>query len=122
MRPYLQRGELVNVLPELNFKAWQLYIFRPHQPLLPARTRLVFDLLTQILKDLFRESKYDGSSALIHHQTHRRRQHRQRPFYIPSDSALLINMTKLLFLLFSAPEEFSGAGTGLVFLRQFSGN
>ncbi len=57
MRPYLQRGELVNVLPELNFKAWQLYIFRPHQPLLPARTRLVFDLLTQILKDLFRESK-----------------------------------------------------------------
>ncbi|MFS7384803.1 hypothetical protein AB6870_22465 [Rahnella inusitata] len=40
VRPYLQRGELVNVLPELNFKAWQLYIFRPHQPLLPARTSL----------------------------------------------------------------------------------
>ena len=57
MRPYLQRGELVNVLPDLNFKAWQLYTFRPHQPLLPARTRLVFDLLTEILKDLFRESK-----------------------------------------------------------------
>lgn len=55
VRPYLQRGELVNILPEYNFKAWQLYIFRPHQPLLPARVRLVFDLLTRILRDLFHE-------------------------------------------------------------------
>lgn len=53
VRPFVQRGELVNVLPELNYQPWQLYIFRPHQPLLPARVRLVFDLLNQILKDLF---------------------------------------------------------------------
>ncbi|ADU72928.1 LysR family transcriptional regulator [Pantoea sp. At-9b] len=57
VRPYLQRGELVNILPEYNFQAWQLYIFRPHQPLLPARVRLVFDLLTQILRDLFHKQK-----------------------------------------------------------------
>lgn len=57
VRPYLQRGELVNILPEYNFQAWQLYIFRPHQPLLPARIRLVFDLLTQILMDQFHEQK-----------------------------------------------------------------
>lgn len=57
VRPYLQRGELVNILPEYNFQAWQLYIFRPHQPLLPARIRLVFDLLTQILMDQFHEQQ-----------------------------------------------------------------
>lgn len=55
VRPYLHSGELVNVLPELNFQPWQLYIFRPQQPLLPARVRLVFDLLTGILKQLFSE-------------------------------------------------------------------
>lgn len=53
VRPFLQRGELVNLLPELNYQPWQLYIFRPHLPLLPARVRLVFDLLTQILRDHF---------------------------------------------------------------------
>lgn len=53
VRPYLQRGELVNILPEFNFQPWQLYIFRPHKSLVPARTRLVFRQLTQILKDLF---------------------------------------------------------------------
>lgn len=57
VRSYLQRGELVNILPEYNFEAWQLYLFRPHQPLLPARIRLVFDLLTQILRELFHEQK-----------------------------------------------------------------
>jgi len=57
VRPYLQRGELVNVLPEFNFQPWQLYLFRPHQPLIPARIRLVFDLLAQILKDLFPQEK-----------------------------------------------------------------
>jgi len=55
VRPYLQRGELVNILPEFNFHPWQLYLFRPHQSLVPARTRLVFRQLTQILKDLFHE-------------------------------------------------------------------
>ncbi|TDX20145.1 DNA-binding transcriptional LysR family regulator [Buttiauxella sp. BIGb0552] len=55
VRPFLQRGELVNIFPELNYQPWKLYIFRPHQPLLPARVRLVFDLLTEILKELFRD-------------------------------------------------------------------
>lgn len=50
---YIARGELLNVLPALNFQPWQLYIFRPHQPLLPARIRLVFDLLTDILRSCF---------------------------------------------------------------------
>ncbi|XUA21246.1 LysR family transcriptional regulator [Citrobacter sp. OP27] len=53
VRPLIQRGDLVNILPEFNYQPWQLYIFRPHQPLLPARIRLVFDLLTDILKGLF---------------------------------------------------------------------
>ncbi|MBS0846995.1 LysR family transcriptional regulator [Citrobacter sp. JGM124] len=55
VRPYLQRGELVNLFPEMNYTPYQLYIFRPHQPLLPMRTRVVFDHLTQILHELFRE-------------------------------------------------------------------
>ncbi|EMY7924327.1 LysR family transcriptional regulator [Klebsiella aerogenes] len=54
IRPFLQRGELVNLLPELNYQPWQLYIFRPHQPQLPGRVRLVFDLLTQILHEQFK--------------------------------------------------------------------
>lgn len=53
VRPYLQNGELVNLLPELNYQPWQLYIFRPHLPLLPARVRLVFEQLTQILRGQF---------------------------------------------------------------------
>lgn len=55
VRPYLQRGELVSLLPTLNYQPWQLYIFRPHLPHLPARVRLVFDLLTQILREQFSE-------------------------------------------------------------------
>lgn len=55
VRPYLRRGELVNILPEYNFHPWHLYIFRPHQPLLPSRVRLVFELLTQILSEVFEE-------------------------------------------------------------------
>ena len=55
VRPYLQRGELVNIFPELNFQPWQLYIFRPHQPLVPERVRMVYKLLTQILNDMFSE-------------------------------------------------------------------
>lgn len=53
VRPYLQRGDLVNVLPYLNFQPWQLYIFRPHQPLLPERVKFIFDNLTTILRELF---------------------------------------------------------------------
>jgi len=52
VRPYLQRGELVNLFPGMNFSPYQLYIFRPHQPLLPMRTRVVFDNLTKILHGL----------------------------------------------------------------------
>ncbi|HBQ2313955.1 LysR family transcriptional regulator [Klebsiella variicola subsp. variicola] len=55
VRPYLQRGELVNIFPELNYSPWQLYILRPHQPLIPMRIRVVFDNLTKILHELFRE-------------------------------------------------------------------
>lgn len=53
VRPYLQRGDLVNVLPDMNFQPWQLYIFRPHQPLLPERVKFVFDNLTTIVFELF---------------------------------------------------------------------
>ncbi|WP_039056005.1 LysR family transcriptional regulator [Enterobacter sp. Bisph1] len=55
VRPYLQRGELVNLFPEQNFSPYQLYIFRPHQPLIPMRIRVVFDALTNILRELFHE-------------------------------------------------------------------
>lgn len=36
---------------------YQNLILKPGNCIFSARTRLVFDLLTQILKDLFRESK-----------------------------------------------------------------
>ncbi len=55
VRPYLQRGELVNLFPEKNYSPYQLYIFRPHQPLIPMRIRVVFDNLRKILHDLFKE-------------------------------------------------------------------
>lgn len=55
VRPYLQRGELINLFPEMNDSPYKLYIFRPHQPLVPMRIRVVFDNLTKILQELFRE-------------------------------------------------------------------
>ncbi|WP_047626686.1 LysR family transcriptional regulator [Enterobacter sp. ZOR0014] len=55
VRPYLQRGELINIYPELNHSPYHLYIFRPHQPLVPLRIRVVFDNLIKILNNLFKE-------------------------------------------------------------------
>lgn len=55
VQPYLQRGELINLFPEMNYSPYQLYIFRPHQPLVPKRIQVVFDSLKKILHDLFRE-------------------------------------------------------------------
>lgn len=59
VRPYLQRGELINLFPEMNYCPYQLYIFRPHQPLIPLRTRVVFDHLTKILHELFSENIFE---------------------------------------------------------------
>ncbi len=55
VRPYIRSGELVTVLSEYDAQPWQLYLFRPHQAVLPKRVRVVFDLLNQILQEIFKD-------------------------------------------------------------------
>lgn len=48
--PYLARGELVLVFPEMERTRWQMYLFRPQQIVTSARVKFVFDHLERILK------------------------------------------------------------------------
>ncbi|MCP1661048.1 LysR family transcriptional regulator [Neisseria perflava] len=52
-RPYLQRGELVELLPDLPKIQWPVYLYRPQQTVTPARIKRVFDLLAEILQTRF---------------------------------------------------------------------
>lgn len=52
-REYLEKGSLVNVLPELKLETWQLYLYRPYQAILPKRIRAVFQILENILLNHF---------------------------------------------------------------------
>ncbi|MDH3000957.1 hypothetical protein A1D23_10875 [Chelonobacter oris] len=51
--PYIKRGELVPVLNRYKAEPWQLYVYRPSATLLPARVKLVFDILADILRKEF---------------------------------------------------------------------
>ncbi|SMB88995.1 DNA-binding transcriptional regulator, LysR family [Pasteurella testudinis DSM 23072] len=52
-QPYLDSGELVELLPDLPKIHWPLYLYRPHRNVTPARVTLVFELLLGILQKRF---------------------------------------------------------------------
>ncbi|MGX2950726.1 LysR family transcriptional regulator [Ursidibacter sp. B-7004-1] len=49
-RPYLERGELVQLFQDNPSPVWQIYLYRPYQTITPKRVIKVFDLLEEILK------------------------------------------------------------------------
>lgn len=52
-RPDLERGELVELLPDVPKIAWPLYLYRPQRNVTPARVKIVFELLADILQQRF---------------------------------------------------------------------
>jgi len=48
--PYLRKGELVKIFPDLTQSRWQMYLFRPQQVVTSARVKFVFERLEEILK------------------------------------------------------------------------
>lgn len=49
-RPWLQRGDLVQIFPELTQSRWQMYLFRPQQVVTSARVKFVFECFEKIMK------------------------------------------------------------------------
>ncbi|MDB5761524.1 MAG: transcriptional regulator, LysR family [Herminiimonas sp.] len=49
--PYIRSGRLVTVLDEYQPDPWDLYVYRPQRGPVPARIRLVFDHIVEILSD-----------------------------------------------------------------------
>jgi len=49
--PYIRSGQLVTVLDEYQPEPWDLYVYRPQRGPVPARIRLVFDRIVEILSD-----------------------------------------------------------------------
>ncbi|MCW9718835.1 LysR family transcriptional regulator [Avibacterium sp. 21-599] len=52
-RPYLETGQLVELLPQLPRKNWDCYLYRPKQKAESNRIKLVFHLLAEILQKRF---------------------------------------------------------------------
>lgn len=50
-RPYVQRGELVRILPEWSLPGVPAWAVFPERRLMPAKTRVFLDLLEQVLSD-----------------------------------------------------------------------
>ena len=51
----LAEEKLVQLLPQISQKKWQLYLYRPYQTITPKRVIKVFDILTTILSRYFGE-------------------------------------------------------------------
>lgn len=49
--PHIRSGRLVTVLDDYQPEPWDLYVYRPQRGPVPARIRLVFDRLVEILSD-----------------------------------------------------------------------
>ncbi|WP_133545046.1 LysR substrate-binding domain-containing protein [Mesocricetibacter intestinalis] len=47
--PYLAKGELIELFPELPRTRWGVYIYRPQCQITHPRIKLVFDLLVELL-------------------------------------------------------------------------
>ena len=50
-RPYLQRGELIEIFPKLKRKQWVCYVYRPNQNVVHPRVKRVFEWLCVIMRD-----------------------------------------------------------------------
>lgn len=50
-RPYLENGELVELLPDLPRTAWPVYVYRPQRTVTPLRVKVVFDTLAALLQE-----------------------------------------------------------------------
>lgn len=50
-RPYLGRGELVEIFPKIKRKQWTCYIYRPSQNVVHPRIKLVFEWLAEIMQN-----------------------------------------------------------------------
>ncbi|MBN6066568.1 LysR family transcriptional regulator [Aggregatibacter actinomycetemcomitans] len=50
-KPYLARGKLVELFPELPRKQWTAYVYRPQRSVTHPRVKLVFDWLAEILAE-----------------------------------------------------------------------
>ncbi|QIW15724.1 LysR family transcriptional regulator [Pasteurellaceae bacterium RH1A] len=53
-KPYLESGELQQLLPQIPIQKWQLFLYRPYQTVTSTRVLRVFDLMTEILHRVFR--------------------------------------------------------------------
>ncbi|MBY8604585.1 LysR family transcriptional regulator [Burkholderia arboris] len=51
VRPYVQKGRLVRVLPSLEPEPWKLHVYRPRRGPMPRRIRVVYDELVAKLAD-----------------------------------------------------------------------
>ena len=49
--PYVRQGRLIPVLQEFAPPPWEVHVFRPKRAPTPARVRLVFDALVEVLTD-----------------------------------------------------------------------
>lgn len=52
-KPYLERGELVELLPQLPRHEWILYVYRPYRTLTSVRVLTIFDWLKAILTEVY---------------------------------------------------------------------
>ncbi|OAM26504.1 LysR family transcriptional regulator [Eikenella longinqua] len=59
-RPHLQKGELVELFPEIPRRPWQLYVYRPQRTVTSVRVLRVFDWLTQIMREVYGNTKRAG--------------------------------------------------------------
>ncbi|SUT88245.1 LysR-type transcriptional regulator [Actinobacillus ureae] len=53
-KPYIENGQLVQLFLEQQFEKWQLYLYRPYQPITSPRVLKVFDLLTEIMQKRYK--------------------------------------------------------------------
>jgi DNA-binding transcriptional LysR family regulator len=49
--PLLREARVVSLMEDLQPKATEMYVYRPHRTPVPARVRLIFDALCDLLKD-----------------------------------------------------------------------
>ncbi|KGQ70041.1 hypothetical protein OA57_08225 [Chelonobacter oris] len=52
-RPHLQQGRLIELFPQLDYQAWQLYLYRPYQVITSPAVLTVFEALSDILQQIY---------------------------------------------------------------------
>ncbi|MDO4640263.1 MAG: LysR family transcriptional regulator [Neisseria sp.] len=54
IKTYLENGELISLFPNLATQPWLVYLYRPYQATPPKRVLFVFDILTEIFKEIYK--------------------------------------------------------------------